>query len=100
MRSTVSAIGCGVGERVGEVRGRVGRRQRDLVAAVNQRERDGGREGRFADPAFAHRHDHAVAGGVELIDQLVKAGEVNRRRTAVELRGPSLLVAGRVGAAR
>ena len=37
-----------------------------------------GREGRFADPAFAHRHHHAVAGGVKLIDELVKAGKVNR----------------------
>ena len=76
----MSASWVGVGERVGDVRGRVGRGERDLVAAVHERERDSGREGRLADPAFAHCHHDAVAGCVKLIDELVKPGKVNRDR--------------------
>ena len=49
------------------------------MSAVNEGDRDGGREGRFSDPAFAHRHDHAVTGGVELVDQLIKARKVDGR---------------------
>ena len=74
MRSTISAswaasasasVRCAAGSVVESV---------TVVAAVDERERDGGREGRLADAAFAHRHDHAVAGGVELVDELVEAG--------------------------
>ena len=49
------------------------------MAAVDEGDRDRGGERRLADTAFAHRHDHAVAGGVEFVDQLVKARKVNGR---------------------
>ena len=71
------AVRRGLGERVGEVRGRVGRGQRDFVAAVDERDGDRCRERRLSDPAFAHRHQHAVAGGLELVDELIESREVD-----------------------
>jgi hypothetical protein len=50
-----------------------------LVAAVDQRDRDRGCERCLADSAFAHRHDHAVAGGVQFVDQLLQPGKVGAR---------------------
>ena len=73
------AVWRGIGQRVGDVSGGVGRGEGDVVAAVDQRDRDRGRERRLADSAFAHRHDDAVAGGVQLVDQLLQARKVSGR---------------------
>ena len=47
------------------------------MSAVNEGDGDGCGERRFSDPAFAHCHEHAVAGGVELVDELIESREVD-----------------------
>ena len=113
MRSTSSPSGAAPGERVGDVRGGVGRRQRDRVAAVDQRDGDGGRQGCLADAALAHRHHHAVAGARQFVDQFARPGRstavasacpaahgrvpVSSRRASSPVTSPAISVDGRAG---
>jgi hypothetical protein len=51
----------GVREHVGEVRGRVGRGQVDVVTALGQGDGQRRRDGGLTDPALTHAQDQAVA---------------------------------------
>ena len=63
---------CGDSLPVIDMVGRVGRRKVDFRPETFQPQRNAGRHGRFADAAFAHREDHALARLVEILHQIVE----------------------------
>ena len=62
-------------QRLRQVGGRIGRRQKHLMAAGGEFRGDRGGHRRLADAALAHQHDQAFAGPFDFIDQRAERAE-------------------------
>jgi hypothetical protein len=69
-------VGDRVAEGGGQMGGGVGGGEMHRETAGGEFDRDRGGERRLADPAFAHQHDEAVAGGGDVVNQGGEAGGV------------------------